>query len=159
VNADSPVGRVVQKVAGSGVFRRIAPPVLAPLDRFVSRITGGRILIAAALLPSLVLTTTGAKTGQPRQAPLACMPQDDGTILVVGSNFGREHHPAWTGNLLKNPEATVMYKRETFPVTARLLSDEEKARVWPELTKTWPTFDRYVEVSGRSLRVFRLTRK
>ena len=40
-----------------------------------------------------------------------------------------------------------------------LLSDEEKAEVWPELTKAWPTFDRYVEVSGRNLRVFRLVPK
>jgi deazaflavin-dependent oxidoreductase (nitroreductase family) len=117
------------------------------------------VLIAAALLPSLVLTTTGAKSGEPRQAPLACLPRDDGSILVVGSNFGREKHPAWTGNLIKHPDAKVMFKRRTFDVTAHLLSDEEKAEVWPDLTKAWPTFDRYVEVSGRNLRVFRLIPK
>ena len=156
MNANSPVGRVVQRVAGSSGFRKVAPRFLPPLDRFVNRITGGRVLLAAALLPSLVLTTTGAKSGQPRQAPLACLPQDDGSILVVGSNFGRETHPAWTGNLLKNPDATVLFERRTFPVTAVLLSDEEKAEVWPDLTRAWPTFDRYVEVSGRNLRVFRL---
>jgi deazaflavin-dependent oxidoreductase (nitroreductase family) len=158
VNADSAVGRGVQRMAGSRWFRRIAPTVLPPLDRFVNRITGGRVLIAAALLPSLVLTTVGAKSGQPRQAPLACLPKDDGSWLVVGSNFGQERHPAWTGNLLANPEATILFKRETIPVKAQLLSDEEKAAVWPALTRAWPTFDRYVEVSGRNLRVFRLTR-
>ena len=157
MNPESPVGRVVQRVAGSKAFRTVAPPVLAPLDRFVNKITGGRVLLAAAMLPSLVLTTTGAKSGEPRSAPLACLPQDDGSILVVGSNFGREKHPAWTGNLLKTPEATVQFERRTFPVKAQLLSDEEKAAVWPALTKAWPTFDRYVEVSGRNLRVFRLT--
>jgi deazaflavin-dependent oxidoreductase (nitroreductase family) len=157
VKATGPVGRVVQRVAGSSGFRRFAPTVLPPIDKFINKITGGRVLIAAALLPSLVLTTTGAKSGQPRSAPLACLTQDDGSFLIVGSNFGQEHHPAWTGNLIKTPEATVQYQRRTFPVTAHLLTDAEKADVWPELTRAWPTFDRYVEVSGRNLRVFRLT--
>lgn len=159
MKATSPVGRVVQRVAGSSGFRRFAPTVLPPIDKFVNKITGGRVLIAAALLPSLVLTTSGAKSGQPRSAPLACLPQEDGSLLVVGSNFGQEHHPAWTGNLIKHPEAEVQYQRRTFPVVATLLSDEEKAEVWPELTKAWSTFDRYVEVSGRNLRVFRLAPK
>ena len=157
MNPESAVARVVQRVAGSSGFRRVAPTILPPLDRFVNRITGGRVLLAAAMLPSLVLTTTGAKSGQPRKAPLACLPQDDGSILVVGSNFGQERHPAWTANLLANPDATIVYKRRTMSVQAHLLSDDEKAQVWPALTKAWPTFDRYVEVSGRNLRVFRLT--
>jgi deazaflavin-dependent oxidoreductase (nitroreductase family) len=159
LNAAGSVGRVVQRVAGSAGFRRVAPTVLPPIDRFVNRITGGRVLIAAALLPSLVLTTTGAKSGQPRKAPLACLPRDDGSFLVVGSNFGQAHHPAWTGNLITTPEATVLYRRRTFPVVAELLSDADKAEVWPDLIRAWPTFDRYVEVSGRSLRVFRLVPK
>lgn len=159
MNAQSGVGRVIAKVAGSGAFRKVAPKFIPQLDRFVNKITGGRVLLAAGLLPSLLLTTTGAKTGQPRSAPLACMPQDDGSILVVGSNFGREHHPAWTGNLIKHPEATVQFERRTFPVTAHLLSDEEKAEMWPGLTEKWPTFDTYVAASGRNLRVFRLTPK
>jgi deazaflavin-dependent oxidoreductase (nitroreductase family) len=157
VNATGRVGRVVQRVAGSNGFRRVAPTVLPPLDRFVNKIKGGRVLLAAALLPSLVLTTTGAKSGQPRKTPLACLPEEEGSILVVGSNFGQERHPAWTGNLIKTPEATILYKRRTIAVKARLLTDDEKAAVWPDLTKAWPTFDRYVEVSGRNLRVFRLT--
>lgn len=159
MNAQSGVGRVIAKVAGSGAFRKVAPKFIPQLDRFVNKVTGGRVLLAAGLLPSLLLTTTGAKTGQPRSAPLACMPQDDGSILVVGSNFGREHHPAWTGNLIKTPDATVQFERRTFDATAHLLSDEEKAEVWPSLTEKWPTFDTYVAASGRNLRVFRLTPK
>lgn len=159
MNAQRGVGRVIAKVAGSGAFRKVAPKFLPQLDRVVNKLTGGRVLLAAGLLPSLLLTTTGAKTGQPRSAPLACFPEDDGSILIVGSNFGREHHPAWTGNLIKNPEATVQFERRTFGVTAHLLSDEEKAEVWPGLTEKWPTFDTYVAASGRNLRVFRLSPK
>ncbi|MGK4302063.1 nitroreductase family deazaflavin-dependent oxidoreductase, partial [Klebsiella pneumoniae] len=81
-------------------------------------------------------------------------PDGDGFYLV-GSNFGREKHPAWSGNLLKTPRAEVSFKGRDFPVEARLLTDEEKAEVWPRLLEIWPTYDRYVERSGRNLRVFR----
>jgi deazaflavin-dependent oxidoreductase (nitroreductase family) len=86
------------------------------------------------------------------------MPDGDGTFYVVGSNFGTEKHPAWTANLMKSPTATVVYGGKTMQVDAKLLSDEEKAEVWPRLTKVWPTYDHYVTKTDRNLRVFRLTR-
>ena len=154
---DSPVGRVVQRVAGSAAFAKVAPRFLPQLDRAVNKATGGRVLISQGLLPSLVLVTTGHKSGEERRAPLATMPRDDGSFIVVGSNFGREKHPAWTTNLLKQPDATIVYRGREIAVTATQLSDEEKAEIWPMLTTMWPTYDRYVERSGRNLRVFRLT--
>ena len=157
MKVDGPVGRVVQKVAGSPAFARIAPPIITPLDKLVHRLSGGRLLLSKGLVPVLVLTTTGARSGEPRSVPLACVPHDD-VIYLVGSNFGREKHPAWTGNLLRTPRAEVSLDGETFAVDARLLTDEEKAEVWPLLLEMWPTYDRYVERSGRNLRVFRLTR-
>ena len=144
-------------MAGSAWFARVAPPIITPLDRFLHRVTGGRVLTSRGLLPSLLLTTTGAKTGQPREVPLACVPDGD-VIYLVGSNFGRERHPAWTGNLLKTPRARVAFDGERFDVDAELLDPEEKAAVWPKLVRVWPTYDRYVERSGRDIRVFRLTR-
>lgn len=157
MRVNGPIGRVVQKVAGSPLFAKVGPPIITPLDRFVHRISGGRTILSRGLVPTVVLTTTGAKTGQPRQVPLACLPDGD-VIYLIGSNFGREHHPAWTGNLLKNPRAEVSFRGEEFPVDAHLLSDDEKAEVWPRILEMWPTYDRYVERSGRNLRVFRLER-
>ena len=154
---DSPVGRAVQRVAGTAAFAKVAPHFIPHLDRFVHKLTGGRVLISQGLLPSLVLITVGSKTGQERRVPLATMPADDGSFLVVGSNFGRDNHPAWTGNLLKQPEATIVYRGKEIRVTATQLSDDEKAEQWPLLTTLWPTYDRYVERSGRNLRVFHLT--
>ncbi len=75
---------------------------------------------------------------------------------MVASNFGRENHPAWSYNLMKNPEALMTFNGSTIPVTAHLLDENQKASVWPELVKTWPPYDRYTERSGRNLRVFRL---
>jgi deazaflavin-dependent oxidoreductase (nitroreductase family) len=158
MKVDGRIGRMVQKMAGSPAFSKVAPPILTPLDRLVHRVTRGRVLLSQSLVPSLMLTTTGAKSGQPRTVPLACILDDDGTIYLVGSNFGREHHPAWTGNLLKTPRAEVSFEGKQFAVDANFLSDEEKAEVWPLVLKTWPTYDRYVERSGRNLRVFRLDR-
>lgn len=74
----------------------------------------------------------------------------------MGSNFGTDKHPAWSGNLLTNPEATVSFRGRRRPMKAQLLSAEEKAMVWPRLLTVWPTYDSYVERSGRDLRVFRL---
>lgn len=155
VNHDSAFGRTVIKLSGSKAFRAIGPKIVPHLDRMLHRLTGGRVILSGGMLPSLVLTTTGAKTGQKRQSPLATKPEDD-CWYVVGSNFGKESHPAWTANLIANPEAEVSFKAKTTPVTAHLLTAEEKARVWPRLLEFWPNYAVYTENSGRDLRVFRL---
>ncbi len=155
--ADSRIGRAVQKVAGTRGFAVVGSKVFPPIDRLANRLTGGRVVLSAVLVPSLVLTTIGRKSGQPRRSPLATLPVDDG-FLVVGSNFGKDHHPAWTGNLLATPEATVTYKGDVIPVVARLLDADEKREVWPQLLRIWPNYDRYAERSGRDIRVFRLER-
>lgn len=157
LKADGVVGRGVQWVAQTKGFRRLAPSVVPPLDRFLHKVSGGRILMSRALVPTMLLTTTGAKSGEPRSVPLACVPDGD-VIYLVGSNFGRERHPAWSGNLLKSPRARVSMDGEDFEVTARLLPAEEKAEVWPTLLKAWPPYDTYTKVSQRDLRVFRLER-
>jgi deazaflavin-dependent oxidoreductase (nitroreductase family) len=157
MKVDGPVGRVVQKVSGTATFAKIAPPILTPLDKLVHKVTRGRWMLSRGLLPVMVMTTTGAKSGEPREVPLACIPEGD-VIYLVGSNFGREKHPAWTGNLIKTPRADVSFRGEQFAVDARLLDDEEKAEVWPRLLQVWPNYDTYVERSGRNIRVFCLTR-
>lgn len=155
MDVQSPIGRVVQKMAGSGWFAKVAPTFIPRLDRFLHRVSGGRIIISGGLLPSMMLTTTGRKSGQQRSVPLATLPVDGGWI-VVGSNFGREHHPAWSSNLLAEPKATVSFKGTTYDVVAHPLDDDEKQALWPQLTTFWPVYDKYVERSGRDLRVFRL---
>jgi deazaflavin-dependent oxidoreductase (nitroreductase family) len=148
----------MHKVASTRAFAATGSKVFPPIDRVLSRITGGRVALSQALVPSLELTTTGRKSGQPRRTPLATLPVGD-DFLVVGSNFGKEHHPAWTANLMANPEASVSFKGEDIPVIAHLLDAEEKKEVWPKLLEIWPTYDRYVERSGRDLRVFKLERQ
>jgi deazaflavin-dependent oxidoreductase (nitroreductase family) len=148
---------VARRLAGAPWFAKIGPKVVPPLDRALHRLSGGRILLPQLVLPSMVLTTTGSRSGLPRQAPLVCMPEADGSFVIVGSNFGRDHHPAWTANLLHDPKAEVSYRGRRIPVTAKLLDDTERAEVWPRLVRIWSVYDTYVERADRKLRVFRLT--
>ena len=147
---------VIQRVSSTRAFGRIAPHLLPRFDRAVHRLSGGRIMISQYLLPALFLTTTGRRSGEPRTSPLACLPEPDGTLLVIGSNFGRTTHPAWTGNLLAAPDAVVERQGRTLPVTARLLEGEERAAAWAALLRMWPPYAAYQARVQRELRIFRL---
>ncbi|MFD4561975.1 nitroreductase family deazaflavin-dependent oxidoreductase [Streptomyces sp. NPDC058469] len=150
--------RAVQKVSSTRAFARIAPHVIPAMDRAVHRLTRGKVLLSAQMLPGVILTSTGARSGQPRQSPLACMPEKGGWVLV-GSNFGRAGHPAWTYNLLVHPDAAISWKGEEIPVTARLLAGEERAEVWKAALAFWPPYATYQRRVEREIRLFRVVRR
>jgi deazaflavin-dependent oxidoreductase (nitroreductase family) len=152
--------RVVQKVSSTRGFAKVAPHVIPALDRAVHRITRGRVLLSAQMLPGVVLTSTGARSGLPRRTPLACMPEEPGrTWILVGSNFGREGHPAWTANLLAHPDAEVSWKGADIPVTATLLTGQERAAVWKTALAFWPPYATYQARIEREIRLFRIVRR
>ncbi|MFD5129536.1 nitroreductase family deazaflavin-dependent oxidoreductase [Streptomyces olindensis] len=149
--------RIVQKVSSTRGFARVAPYVVPALDRAVHRLTHGKVLLSAQLLPGVVLTSTGARSGQRRRTPLACMPEEGGRgWILVGSNFGRPGHPAWSHNLLVHPEAEINFKGRDIPVTARLLEGEERAATWKAVLAFWPPYAAYQARVDREIRVFRL---
>ncbi|MFG2574580.1 nitroreductase family deazaflavin-dependent oxidoreductase [Streptomyces sp. NPDC048481] len=150
--------RLVQKASSTRAFAKVAPRVIPALDRTVHRLTRGKVLLSAQMLPGVILTATGARSGVPRRTPLACMPEPDGRgWTLVGSNFGRTGHPAWTANLLARPDAEISWKGADIPVTARLLTGEERAAAWQRLLDFWPPYATYQERVEREIRVFRLT--
>ncbi|WP_329553499.1 nitroreductase family deazaflavin-dependent oxidoreductase [Streptomyces sp. NBC_00696] len=150
--------RAMQKVSSTRAFARIAPHVVPAMDRTVHRLTRGKVLLSAQMLPGVILTSTGARSGQPRRSPLACMPEDGGWVLV-GSNFGRTGHPAWTHNLIAHPDAEINWKGQEIPVTARLLEGEERAAVWKAALAFWPPYATYQKRIEREIRLFRITRR
>ena len=138
---------------------RHALRVIVPgLDKALFRVTGGRLKLSAPAMPSLMLFTTGAKSGIRRETPLICFPQPDGSWFIAGSNFGLEKHPAWTANLIASPDAEIHYRRELIPVRARLLEPAETEATWPQLEDAWPGYRDYEKTARRSIRIFRLTR-
>ncbi|WEO96824.1 nitroreductase family deazaflavin-dependent oxidoreductase [Streptomyces sp. FXJ1.172] len=150
--------RLVQRVSSTRAFARVAPHVVPALDRTVHRLTRGKVLLSARMLPGVILTSTGARSGLLRRTPLACMPEADGkSWVLVGSNFGREGHPAWTHNLLVHPEASISWKGRDIPVTARLLEGEERAEAWRAVLAFWPPYAAYQDRVTRQIRLFRLT--
>lgn len=152
----SKFGRAITRASASSAFAKIAPRCIVALDLLVHRATRGKHTVSEALVPSVVLTTTGAKSGAPRTVPLACW-RDGHDLYVVASNFGGERHPAWSANLLAHPVALVAYDGRTVEVRAELLDPDAKAAIWPQLLAVWPNYDVYAQRSGRDLRVFRLT--
>ncbi|WP_406444339.1 nitroreductase family deazaflavin-dependent oxidoreductase [Streptomyces sp. NBC_01613] len=152
--------RVVQKVSSTRGFAKVAPHLVPVLDRAVHRLTRGRVLLSAQMLPGVILTSTGARSGQARRTPLACMPEDGGRgWILIGSNFGRTDHPAWTHNLLAHPDAEVNWKGADIPVTARLLEGEERAAVWRAALAFWPPYATYQARVEREIRLFRIVRR
>ena len=136
--------------------RYVLRPLITPFDRFLFRISGGLWKLSAPMIPSLMLFTTGAKSGLRRETPLMCFPQDDGSWFIGGSNFGLGTHPAWSANLIANPVAEVHYRRELVPVVAELLDQEDADELWPALEKQWPHYRDYEKTAHRSIRVFHL---
>ncbi|MBX9395006.1 nitroreductase family deazaflavin-dependent oxidoreductase [Streptomyces sp. TRM72054] len=154
------VAGIVQKVSSTRGFAKVAPYVVPALDRAVHRLTRGKVLLSATLLPGVILTSTGARSGQRRRTPLACMPEEGGrSWILVGSNFGRTGHPAWTHNLLAHPDAEIDFKGRDIPVTARLLAGQERAAAWRAVLAFWPPYATYQARVTREIRIFRLVRK
>ncbi|WP_019816231.1 nitroreductase family deazaflavin-dependent oxidoreductase [Saccharomonospora saliphila] len=107
--------------------------------------------------PVLILTTTGRKTGQPRKSALIFQ-EVDGAYVVVASKGGADDHPAWYLNLRDNPEVAVQVKADRFPARARTARDDEKAALWPRMTKVWPSYDDYQRKTERDIPVVVLER-
>jgi deazaflavin-dependent oxidoreductase (nitroreductase family) len=149
--------RAVRRISATWLFALLGPYAVPSADRLVHRLTGGRAMLSSLLLPGLVLTTTGARSGLPRTTPLVCLAEDSGSWLVVGSNFGRSAHPAWTATLLAHPEARISLCGTDIPVRARLLAGAERTEAWHRVREFWPPYEVYQARIPRRIRLFRLT--
>ncbi len=132
-----------------------AARLLVPADRVVGRLTRGRV-VALGLIPSLVITTTGRRSGRPRSNPLLYVPDGD-AYVVIGSNWGQTQQPGWAMNLLAEPAAEVDVKGRRVPVRADPATGAERERLWSLLVTEWPAYRMYVQrAGGREIRIFRL---
>jgi deazaflavin-dependent oxidoreductase (nitroreductase family) len=132
--------------------------LVTPLDRRLYRLTNGRwSVIGRHELPSLLITTTGRKSGLPRTQPLLYATDGD-EYIVIGSNWGQAHHPAWSANLIAQPSARVTLGEREFGVHATLATGAERERLWELLKRIWPGYAAYARrAEGREIRIFRLT--
>ena len=122
------------------------------LHRALYRVTAGRVGGSLLGLKTLLLTTVGRRSGQPRQASLYYL-EDEGNIYVVASNAGSGRDPEWWLNLQATPDAVVWLGQERRRVRARRASPTEIARVWPRLVAMYPGYDEYRSRTERDLPV------
>ncbi len=134
-------------------------PIVLPTERVLRRISGGRKgVLDVAGLPSIEITVAGRKTGLPRSTSLLYVPHDE-LFIVVGSNWGRPEHPAWSANLRAVDTASVQHQGERFRVAVREITGIERKQVWDLAVEFWPGYEMEHELSGgRVFRIFELRR-
>lgn len=105
----------------------------------------------------LLLTTTGARSGQPRITPMMFHPDGD-RVLVMASNAGARKPPDWYANIRANPSVRVEIGDESYPTTATALTGDERARLWAEITAANPFFTDHEKKAEREIPVVALAR-
>lgn len=108
--------------------------------------------------PLLLLTTTGAKSGQPRTTPMMYIP-DGERLLVIASNAGAERHPDWYYNLMAHPQVTVEVKTETYEAAATVAEGEDRQRLWTKIVAAAPFFAEHQAKITREIPVIVLERR
>ena len=125
------------------------------IDEF--RANDGQVGGPFAHMPMLLLTTTGARTGQPRTSPLAYLREGE-RLHVFGTKGGADEDPLWYGNLLANPKVTVEVGTERFTATATPVTGEERDRIWAAQVAAVPSFGEYPKKTSRVIPVIALDR-
>lgn len=155
-------GPLLRRVAGATIGTKAGAwciRKLTPVDRWLLNRSHGRLTILGPIAaPLLLLTTTGRKSGQRRQIPLAYMREDD-RIFLAASNFGQAQHPAWALNLSSDPNAWVTMGGTEIPVLATPVIGAEHDRVYQKFIDYISNYDTYRHRTDRDIRVFALTRR
>jgi deazaflavin-dependent oxidoreductase (nitroreductase family) len=107
--------------------------------------------------PVLILTTTGAKSGERRETPLAYT-RDGDDIVIVASMGGAPRNPSWYHNLVANPRVTVELGGETFQADARVTDPDERRRLYDRHAEVFPGFRDYEAKTSRTIPVIVLKR-
>jgi len=147
--------RTMRRLSTTGWFRWILSKVLTPLDM---RLKGTRFAPSAMGVdfPLCYLTVIGRRSGEPRTVPLLFIETAVG-YAVVGTNFGRKHHPGWVYNLETASTATLEIDGIGQAVVVERMSPNDAKAVWDEIDGVWPGYETYRDMTDRDIRVFLLT--
>ena len=121
------------------------------------RANGGKVDGQFAGADLLLLTTTGAKSGQPRLAPLAYF-TIDGKMIIIGSKAGADTNPDWVHNLRADPRAHIEVGTDAYDVTSRELPRDERDALFDKVVAAAPGFGEYQSKTSRVIPLFELTR-
>jgi deazaflavin-dependent oxidoreductase (nitroreductase family) len=142
-------------LAGSRVAAWLSPRTAWRIDPILMRLTRGRIG-SGLLLPTALLETRGARTGQLRRNGLIYFNDGDG-VVVIASKLGLPSHPSWYHNVVANPNVTLGGR----PFTAEVVTDQaERERLWALADRVFPPYAAYrrrAAASGRTIPIVRLS--
>lgn len=110
---------------------------------------------ASGVMPIIYLTTTGAKSGEPRSLPVLSVP-DGENLILVGSNWGNPKNPNWIYNLRAHPKAQVRRGNKQQKFRVRELTGDERGIYWQKATTLYPPYTTYQAHAGRTLPMFLL---
>jgi len=146
--------RLVATKPGAAVHRMIA----ARLDAPIMKATGGRVSLAMGVLPVVVLTSTGARSGQRRETPVSYFTDGDDVILMA-SNYGGARHPSWYHNLLAHPECELHIGQRGGSFVARAAEGAERDRLYALAVDLYWGYAKYAQQTDgiRTIGVLRLT--
>jgi deazaflavin-dependent oxidoreductase (nitroreductase family) len=151
--------KVITRIAMSAVGARFSAYTMHHLDKLVLRVSNGRSTAATLLtgLEILSLTTTGAKSGQPRTVPLVAIPYKSGQYVIIASNWGQQKNPAWYYNILAHPQVTVTRDGRSQTYLAHETDGDARAACWQAALATYPGYAAYERRARRRIPVILLT--
>lgn len=144
-NLETRRGQTKSHTAGQQKRLRMSARLITRLNLWLLRVSKGRIGNSFLGRPLLLLTTIGRKSGVPRTQPIFYLQQDE-RILLVASNGGYAEDPLWLMNARANPKVTVSIRGRSRDMYLRIVSDAEKAQLWPSMAAAFPYWQ---EVSDR----------
>jgi deazaflavin-dependent oxidoreductase (nitroreductase family) len=150
------VRSIVAPLTRTRLFRWIAPRAMPPFEWMLNRLSSGRVQLSGLLVPSLVLHSTGAKSGLERDTELMYAPDGHGRAIVAGTSYARQRHPAWTYNLMAHPNAAISVRGRRIAVHATPIGDADREDAWRRIEHQWPGYRAYERESGRAVRLFLL---
>ncbi len=127
------------------------------IDEF--RANGGKVAGGFAGIPMVIITTKGAKSGQPRVNPLAALVEDDGTLYIFASKGGAPTNPDWYHNIVANPEVEVEFGDDKYTAAATVLTGDKRTEIYDRQKTIIPGFADYEAGTTRVIPVVALTRK
>jgi deazaflavin-dependent oxidoreductase (nitroreductase family) len=139
-------------VSGSADTRSFNEQII---DEF--RANGGKVGGPFEGAPMVLLTTTGAKSGQPRTTPLVYFPNGE-TMIIVASKAGAPTNPDWYYNLVANPEVTVEIGTEKFQARATVVPEPERTQLFERIAASNPGFGEYQKKTTRVIPIIALER-
>jgi deazaflavin-dependent oxidoreductase (nitroreductase family) len=141
--------------AGAWFFAK----TLHHIDRALLRLSRGQVTLPGVVagLPVLTVTTTGARTGRRRSAPLLGVPAGE-DIAVLGTSFGQSRTPGWYHNMCADPKVEVTYRNKTINVIAREAGDEERTAIWDRARTIYAGYEAYASrIKDRQIHIMVLS--